>query len=296
VLNLVPGQYRGVAVSRAGPGLDTESLRAHFVGREAYRRTRFIVVRHRQATALVQVTKSSDELLFSPITEVQVLAGPDECAYVHEPDADTAVPSALAEVARRRAPGTRAVVVQGRYEHVSFIVEPNPMRVRVREVVPPAPAKLFDQASRVLATAEELPPIELVPELVELSDLATGHPADHYLLPCRGSGAAVAGAAASYLDERPDRQDWTLLGCARSQQIHHWVYGDDPPTVDLCPLRSAALHDGTESVLLTKCCLREDGLEQGDGWVSVPWGSTLDQVREALAVLARQREPAWERV
>jgi hypothetical protein len=49
-------------------------------------------------------------------------------------------------------------------------------------------------------------------------------------------------------------------------------------------------------VLLTKCCLREDGLEQGDGWVSVPWGSTLDQVREALAVLARQREPAWERV
>lgn len=296
MLNTVPGQYRGVAIARTEEGLDAESLRKHFLGREAYRRTRFIVVRAHGATALIKVSKMSDELLFSPITEVQVLAGPDECAFVHEQDADTAVPSVLAEVARHRAPGARAVVVQGRYEHISFILDPKPIRIRVREVVPPAPAKLFDQASRVLATAEELPPIELVPELVELSALAGSHRADHYLLPCRGSGAAVAGSAASYLDERPERQDWTLLGCARSQQIHQWVYGDDPPTVDLCPLRTAVLHDGTDTVLLTKCCLREDGLDQGAGWVSVPWGSTLDQVRDALAELARQREPAWARV
>jgi hypothetical protein len=221
------------------------------------------------------------------------MAGPGECVYVHEPDADTAVPSMLAEVARRRAPGARAVVVQGRYEHVSFIVEPRPVRIRVREVVPPAPAKLYDQASRVLSTAEDMPPLELVPEVVEFADLAASHPADHYLLPCRGSGVAVAGTRASYLDERPDRQDWTLIGCERSRQIHRWFYGDDSPTVDLCPLKSAVLRDGTDSVLLTKCCLRESGIEQGDGWVSVPWGSTLDQVREALAVLARQREPAW---
>lgn len=293
MLNVVPGQYRGVAVTTAGPDLDPSSLQAHFLGREAYRRTRFIVVRHQQDTALVQVSKFSDEPLFSPITHVRVLAGPEECVYVHEPDADTAVPSTLAEVARRRAPEARAVVVEGRYEHVSFIVEPRPLRIRVREVVPPDPAKLYDQASRVLATAEDLPPLELVPEVVEFAELAAGRPADHYLLPCRGSGVAVAGTRASYLDERPDRQDWTLIGCERSRQIHRWFYGDDPPTVDLCPLKSAALRDGTDSALLTKCCLRESGLEQGDGWVSVPWGSTLEQVREALAVLARQREPAW---
>jgi hypothetical protein len=295
---MVPGQYRGVAVAPAGPGLDrglsAEALRAHFTGREAYRRTRFIVVRAAAATALVRVVKASEESLFSPIVAVDVLAGPDECAFVHEPAADTAVPSALAEVARERAPSARAVVVQGRYEHVSFIVEPRPVRIRVREVVPPTPAKLFDQACRVLATAEDLPPVQLVPELVELPDLAAAHPAAHYLLPCRGAGTAIAGAAASYLDERPERQSWTLLGCARSQQIHHWFYGEDAPTVDLCPLQTAALHG--DDLLLTKCCLREDGLEQGDGWVSVPWGSSLDQVRQALGVLARQREPSWARV
>ncbi len=293
MLNLVPGQYRGVAVARAGSGLDPEALRAYFTGRDAYRRTRFIVVRGHGATAVLRVTKASEAPLFSPITAVEVLAGPNECAFVHEPDADTAVPSVLAAVARRRAPRARAVVVQGRYEHISFIVEPRPVRIRVREVVPPEPAKLFDQASRVLATAEDLPPVELVPELVELPDLAAKQPADHYLLPCRGSGTAIAGAATSYLDERPERQQWTLLGCTRSQHIHRWFYGDEPPTVDLCPLRTA---DRVGDLLLTKCCLREDGLEQGDGWVAVPWGSTLEQVRDALGVLARQREPSWEPV
>jgi hypothetical protein len=290
VVNLVPGAYRGVAVARAGPDLDPAALRAHFTGREAYRRTRFIVVRGTGGTALLRVTKASEEPLFSPIVAVEVLAGPDECAFVRDPDADTAVPSVLAAVATRRAPGARAVVVQGRYEHVSFIVEPRPVRIRVREVVPPVPAKLFDQASRVLATAEQLPPVELVPELVELPGLAAAHRAEHYLLPCRGSGTTVPGAATSYLDERPERQPWTLLGCTRSQHIHRWFYGDDPPTVDLCPLRTA---DRTGELLLTKCCLRESGVEPGDGWVSVPWGSTLAQVAEALALLARQREPSW---
>jgi hypothetical protein len=291
--NIVPGAYRGVAVAHTARDLGLDGLRAHFVGREAYRRTRFIVVRSPGGTSLLRVAKRSDTDLFSPITEIELLAGTEDCAYVHAPDADTAIPSMLAEVAVRRAPGTRAVVVQGRYEHVSFIVDPRPLRVRVREVVPPLPAKLHDQASRVLATTEELPPIELVGELVQLTDLAAAHRASHYLLPCHGCGVGIAGAATSYLDERPSPGEWTLLGCARSEQIHHWFYGHNAPRTDLCPLRTARLDDGSGAVLLTKCCLREDGTEHGDGWVSVPWGSTLDQVRRALAELGAQREPTW---
>jgi hypothetical protein len=306
--NIVPVAYRGVSVARTSCDLDEEGLRAHFVGREAYRRTRFIVVRSPGGTSLLHVAKQSGAELFSPITEVELLAGIDDCAFVHEPDADTAIPSALAEVARRRAPGARAVVVQGRYEHVSFIVDPRPLQVRVREVVPPLPAKLYDQASRVLATAEELPPIELVPELVQLTDLAAAHPAPHYLLPCHGCGVSIAGATTSYLDERPAEAAWTLLGCARSVEIHRWFYGRDAPRADLCPLRTVPRVGGlvrasrqisareSGAVLLTKCCLREDGTERGDGWISVPWGSTLDQVRQALAELAAQREPSWARV
>jgi hypothetical protein len=285
--NVVPGRYRGVAVATGSGPLDDGMLRAHFLGREAYRRTRFLVVCSGERTAVLRVAKASDTELFSPIVELEVLAGPQECIFLHRPDVDTAIPSALAATAVADAPGARAVVVRGRYQHVNFILNPRPRRVVVREVVPPEPAKLFDQAQRVLAVTEDLPPLELVPEVVDLTEMAGAHPADHYLLPCRGSGVTVAGSKVSYLDERPPLANWTLLGCERSLQIHRWCYGCEPSTVDFCPKRD--LVPGT----LTKCCLQEEHVEAGDGWVSVPWGSSLEQVREALTGLARALEPAW---
>ncbi|HEX6405216.1 MAG TPA: hypothetical protein VF003_18990 [Pseudonocardiaceae bacterium] len=285
--NLVPGRYRGVAVTTVPGPLDEASLRAQFLGREAYRRTRFLVARHGERTAVLRVAKASETELFSPLVELEVLAGPQECAFLHRPDVDTAIPSALAAAARAGAPGARAVVVLGRYEHVNFILNPRPRRVIVREVVPPEPAKLFDQAQRVIAVTEDLPPLELVREVVDLTELASTHPAGHYLLPCRGSGVTVAGAKVSYLDERPPPADWTLLGCERSRQIHRWCYGYEPPMVDFCPKLDPA------PGLLTKCCLQEEHIEAGDNWVSVPWGSSLEQVREALTGLARALEPAW---
>lgn len=290
--NLVPNRYRGVSVAALPPdvGLDEVSLKGHFLGREAYRRTRFVVARNGPDTALLHVTRTSEMALFSAITSVELLAGPDECRYVVDPGADTGIPSELARVAREQAPGIRAVAVQGRYAHVNIIVDPQPLRVVVREVVPPEPAKLLDQARRVLAVAEELPPIELVGDLTDLADMAASLPSAHYLLPCRGSGGEVPGAEVSYLDEHPPKADWTLLGCARSQQIHRHFYGEEPPTVDFCPKKRAAA-PGTR--LLTKCCLQEEHVESGDGWVSVPWGSSLDHVREALNRLVAQEEPAW---
>ena len=285
--NLVPGRYRGVAVTTVPGPLDEASLRAHFLGREAYRRTRFLVARHGERTAVLRVAKASETELFSPLVELEVLAGPQDCAFLHRPDVDTAIPSALAAAARAGAPGARAVVVLGRYEHVNFILNPRPRRVIVREVVPPEPAKLFDQAQRVIAVTEDLPPLALVREVVDLTELARTHPAGHYLLPCRGSGVTVAGATVSYLDERPPAADWTLLGCERSRQIHRWCYGYEPPMVDFCPKREPM--PGT----LTKCCLQEEHVEAGENWVSVPWGSSLEQVREALTGLARALEPSW---
>lgn len=288
--NLVPGRYRGVAVADVDGALDIASLRARFLGREAYRRTRFLVARAAGRAAVLRVRKESDGPLFSPIAEIELLASADECAYVHAPEVDTAVPSALAYAARQYAPTARAVVVQGRYEHVNFILDPDPLRIVVREVVPPFPPKLFDQAQRVLDTAEELPPITLTHELIDLRALAREHPADDYLLPCRGSGVDVPGARTHYLDERPPLADWLLLGCARSREIHQWFYGFAPAGVDFCPKARAGAGD---SVLLTKCCLQEESLESQPGMVSVPWGSSLEHVRQALAELARRLEPTW---
>ena len=290
--NVVPGAYRGVAVTSVDGPLTPEALTEHLTGREAYRHTRFVVVRSGSDTALLGVTKAAGDDLFSPITAVDVLAGPDECAYVCAPEADTAVPSALARVAAEQAPGARAVVVEGRYQHVSFILDPAPIRIRVGDVVPPRPPKLFDQARRVLELAEDLPPIELVAEVVDLVDLAAGHPADRYLLPCRGSGFVLGGGEEIvFLDERPPRQDWTLIGCERSRAIHEWFYGERPKdSVDMCP-RQLFPADGRP--LLTKCCLLET-TNAGEGTtVAVPWGATLELVKQALAGIATAAEPAW---
>jgi hypothetical protein len=152
--------------------------------------------------------------------------------------------------------------------------------------VPPHPAKLLDQAQRVLDVADELPPIVLEPELVDLHSLVGSHPV--VLLPCRAAGIEFDEREVHYLDERPPDRDWALLGCARSRQIHQWVYGRGAPGIDTCP-RDLAPSTGP---LLTKCCLLEDHIEVDGDVAVVPWGASLDQVREALVDLSRRAEPA----
>ncbi|HZY27264.1 MAG TPA: hypothetical protein VFE49_03325 [Jiangellaceae bacterium] len=291
--NLVPSAYRGVAVTDVTCELDEESLAAHFVGLEAYRRTRFVVVRRGQGTAIIAVEKrlaaDGEDPLFAPITAVTLLAGSDDCSFVVRPDLDTAVPTALGRAAFEDAPGKRGVAVQGRYGHVSFIVDPTPLRLTVREVVPPYPPKLYDQTRRLLDVAEHLPPIEVVPEVVDLTDLARSRPSNAYLLPCRGGGVSVEGVSTSYLDERPERRAWTLIGCERSQQIHQWFYGQRADQVDICPRTAGP----TAGAVLTKCCLFEGEIVTEPDQVVVPWGASLAQISEALTVIAGAWEPSW---
>ncbi len=286
-MNLVPSQYRNVSVADVPVALDEESLRAHLLGRPVYRRTRYLVARSGAAAAVVEVSKESELPLFSPVTAMSVIARPDETAFVDAAETDTAVPTQMARVAAQQAPGTRCVIVRGRYGHVSFILDPAPIRIRVVEVVPPWPPKLADQLNRVLDLAEDLPPVELVPYLVDLDELAATRPAQHYLFPCRAGQPAQdrprAATEVSYLDEIPERAPWTLVGCARSRSIHDWFYGDDVPMVDMCPrkLAEGGAPPGTMPVI-TKCCLLEDRVSSEAGLVVVPWGASMAQIREGL--------------
>ncbi len=94
--NLVPARYRSVSVTDVGVDLTEAGLRSLLLGREAYRRTTYIIARSGDRAALVRVEKASDEALFSPIVAMELLAGPDECALVEDPDTDVGVPSQLA--------------------------------------------------------------------------------------------------------------------------------------------------------------------------------------------------------
>lgn len=284
---LVPHQYRTVAFTDVNVELNEASLRELLIQRRAYRRTRYIVIRNADAFAIIEITKANETDLFAPITGVHLLAGADETVLVDRSDIDTAVPSQLAQVAHELGYKKRGVIVRGRYEHVNFILGSAPQRVHVLDVAPPRPAKLYDQVSRLVDVADDLPPAEFVPQIVELEDLIPTLSADHYLLQCRGGGMDAQGATISYLDEIPEPDsDWVLLGCARSRQIHDEFYPEISPTlqqIDTCPLTLAQdLPIPPGETRLTKCCLIEEHIETHDDTVIVPWGASFSLVRQGM--------------
>jgi hypothetical protein len=176
-----------------------------------------------------------------------------------------------------------AYVVRGRFEHVNFIWRPAPLTIGVTEVVPPHPPKLLAMAEQVVAFDEDLPPVTLTLDAVDVRQLMAASPAPRYLLPCRGSGVAT-GQETSFLDCHPPyHPDWLLIGCERSRQFHQHFYGAEPRRVELCPKARAAGPRG--ALVLTKCCLLERGVEVDGATAVVPWGANLDEVRTAIRAL-----------
>jgi hypothetical protein len=265
--NFIARPYRGVSVQDA-PGLDEGSLREWLIGRRVYRRTEFVVAACDGRHAVVQVEHPVGDDILAPVSDLRVLAAPDEVAFVVDPAVDTGNATQMARVAR-----ARVTVVHGRFEHVNFIVEPAPVRVRVVEVVPPEPPKLLEMARSVLDYDEDLPPVELDFEPIDLRAL------DGDMYPCR-----CAGLAGSFLDAGPPRPAEILVGCERSRQIHVALYGAEPrERVDFCPRVVAA----REGPTLIKCCLYERGVRREGETLVVPWGASLEEVREALWELCR---------
>lgn len=285
--NLVPLPYRQVSVQHYRGAMTEAAIIDHFLGVEAYRRTNFIVLRSADLgqgeQAVIAISRTSDTPLFSPITAVEVLALPDTCAFAKDPATDCANPSGLAELAHQRGVGAdRTFIVEGTYDHVNFIHHPDPLVLRVVEVAPPEPPKLFDLVRHVLSYAE-LPAIRVELERIEIADLARQMPAKEYLVPCRSGGLDGLGAPVSYLDERPaERHDWVLVGCERSLQFHRHYYGDEPPRVEMCPRRIAGAR--TQQTMV-KCCLLEFDIERDGQVMVVPWGTDLKMVERALRQL-----------
>jgi hypothetical protein len=129
----------------------------------------------------------------------------------------------------------------------------------------------------------DLPPIRLELERIDLNDLAAGEHPPAFLVPCRSGGLDRLAAPVRFLDERPEREPWTMIGCERSLQFHRHYYGDEPPRIELGPRKLAGIR--AEPTLL-KCCLLEFHTETEGQVAAVPWGADLKMVEEALRALA----------
>jgi hypothetical protein len=279
--NVVELPYRGVSIQPYDGEMTEAAIMARLLGREAYRRTNVIVLRGTDdAYALVAIGPRDRGPLFAPIDHVEVLALPDRCRFVVDPETDCANPTALARLAERSGVGPDGTLIcQGKYDHVNFIHHPDPLVIRVIEVSPPDPPKLFHLIEHVLTYAD-LPPIKLELERIELKDLAAKARPKAFLVPCRSGGLDDLSAPVHFLDERPAiREDWMLIGCERSLQFHRHYYGDEPPRIEMCPRVIAGKRN---ALTMLKCCLLEFGIERDNNVMVVPWGSDLAMVEQAL--------------
>jgi hypothetical protein len=284
--NFVPLPYRRVSYQPYAGAMTEAAIEAHLLAREVYRRTDIVILhneRHELAVAAVQRTESDE--LFVRVESVEVLALPEDCVFLVSPDTDPANRSALARLACEHGVGPdRTAVVQGAFDHINIIHRPDPLIVRVVEVAPPEPPKLYKMAEHVLSYAD-LPPICLELERIDLRQLSACVRPEAYLVPCRSGGLDDLGAPVYFLDERPpERRLWTLIGCERSLQFHRHYYGDEPPRVEMCPRRLAT---ASNRPTLLKCCLLEFGIEREERTVTVPWGADLSMVEQALTLLSR---------
>ncbi len=285
--NVVELPYRGVSVQPYDGAMTEPAIVAHLMGREAYRRTNVIVLRGADDVyALAAIGPRDRTPLFAPIEQVEVLALPETCRFVTDPETDCANPSALASLAARSGVGPQGTLIcQGKYDHVNFIHHPDPLVIRVVEVTPPEPPKLFHLIQHVLTYAD-LPPIRLELERIELRSLAAAAHPPSFLVPCRSGGLDDLGAPLHFLDERPaQREDWVLIGCERSLQFHRHYYGDEPPRIEMCPRVIAGQRN---ELTILKCCLLEFNVECVGNVVTVPWGSDLAMVEQALKELVHR--------
>lgn len=293
--NFIVRPYRGVSVQEV-PSLDPRALRAHLLARRVYRRTEFVVAECGGARAIVRIERAAGDGILVPVREAEVLAHGAQVAFLDDERVDVGNATQLARAARALGdPAAPFTVVQGRFQHVNFIVAPAPLRVRVVEAVPPEPPKLLEMARTMLEVDEDLPPIELELVAIDLRELIAANPAPRHLLPCRSGGLDPA-LPIDFLDAGPpDDPAWTLVGCERSRQIHAALYGREPRArVDVCP-RAQVPDDG--STTLSRCCLLERGLERDGEQLLVPWGANLDEVRTALRLLCGLApEPARARI
>jgi len=287
--NVVQIPYRGVSVQPHDGELTEAAITEYFMGREAYRRTNFIVLEGKNdERALVSINASDRESLFAPIEHVEVIALPDTCFFAKDPETDCANRSALAKLAKRVGVGPeQTLVCEGLYDHINFIHHPDPLVIRVVEVAPPEPPKLYHLVEHVLSYAD-LPPILLELERIEVRELCAQVKPKAYLVPCRSGGLDDLGAPVYFLDERPaEREDWVLIGCERSLQFHRHYYGDEPPRVEMCPRKIAGERD---ELTILKCCLLEFGIEQDGNVAVVPWGTDLERVEQSLKELTKDVE------
>ncbi len=275
---MLPEHCKDVSVREVSFPLNKEEIMRHAEGKKAYTRTRFIILRNKKEHAILHVEKEEGKELFRPIVSVELLALPKDTVFVRDDDLDVLNLSQMVRVAKGYH--GKYVIVQGLFNHVSFIKAEDGMELEVFDVVPPEPSKLSVLVDRALvAGLVDLPIVPCV-KVVDLNELERGVATPDVLFPCRASGI-TSKREVLFLDETPEiTREVTLIGCDLSKRIFQHIYRQRPAHfINMCP-RDLAPKDGKKRIV--KCCRLREGFEIEGSTAMVPWGATVLEVAEAI--------------
>ena len=175
--------------------------------------------------------------VLTPSTTVALLAGPARRAYVHR---RTSTPASPAQLARPPRDAPRRALRRRRGPLRPRQLRPRPGRrcgCTVLDVVPPWPAKLLDQAQRVLRPGRG--PARRSSWSPTSSSWTTCVPPGRSATTCCRAAAVAwrSPARPRVLSRRgADRGATGRCSAARGrEQIHEWFYGERAAQVDICP-------------------------------------------------------------
>ena len=283
---MFPEHCKEVSVRSVDFALDEESIKGYLAGKKAYIRTRYIAFNNGDSWAVAEIRRQSVNGVLQPIEAVDIVALPDETTFVDAPSLDVLSASVMGGL--RESSGTKCVVVRGKADHISFFIDEEPLRLKIFDVVPPAPTKLVDLVDEALRSHLQDHYVKYDVEEVDIRRLDGLSDAEHVLFPCKASGLEHE-ASIGYLDDTPPLDEavaekTVLVGCSLSARIFKALYGLEPHLVNMCPvdlLDSATM----EGPVLTKCCRVKEGCDIRGNVAIVPWGARVDDVACALQKL-----------
>jgi len=270
---LKPEHCREVGIKDVDFPLNQESIVKAWKGKRIYFRTKYLVLRSGDEHCVLGV-KSTASGVMNDVDDIDIISLPDETVWVEDAEIDVLSPTQLVRVALQH-PG-KTVVVRGAFDHVSFVKDPEAMRIRVFDVVPPA-SKLVSLLRDVADSQAISVAVDIEEDLVDINVLAEDVRTEEILLPCEGELATEK--TVLYLAKGPAVHDATLIGCEFSKKVAKELYGRDLPFIQMCPRR---IINRTDVPTIVKCCELQSGFEIDGNMAIVPWGARTEDVAQAV--------------
>ncbi|OGO30176.1 MAG: hypothetical protein A2Z29_07790 [Chloroflexi bacterium RBG_16_56_11] len=285
---MIPRHCRQVSVRRVAFPLNKKNILEAASKKPAYATTNYMVLNSGADWMVLKVEKVLEQGLFRKIEGVEIISMPGDTGYVEKPEVDVNNPSLMVRMAEQV--GKDALVVKGKFEHISFVYKEKTTPIVVFDVVPPKPPKIIELVEAALSTGRIKKPIRIIPKIVDLNEMARTRNTRYVMFPCYAVSLAglEGGQNALYLDQaqglKVPASEITLVGCELSLRIFTSLYGEKPAFIDHCPKK--LLHTVSEAALC-RCCVVDEGHEIEGNAAYVPWGASVGEVEEAIIDLFR---------